>query len=69
MPPSPDTLDTLTSIGTQGALVATLIWFARRFVAQHDALLARIDLVLAELAASRTAMDRAREALAPHHHE
>lgn len=59
---SPDNLDALSNLGVQSATLATLIWFGRRFLAQHDGLIRRLDSVISESAESRASMERAREA-------
>jgi len=58
---TPDNLDAISTLGVQSATLATLIWFGRRFLAQHDQLIQRLDGVIAESARTRISMDAARE--------
>jgi len=53
-------LTLLTSTGSQGVLIAALVWFGRRILAQNDRLVASIERATDELRASREAMDDAR---------
>lgn len=62
MPTEPNFLTTLSATGLQSATLAALIFFGRRFIAQHEALIKRLDDVLAESIRARESMDAARTA-------